>query len=142
MPSNVRQTAARDKANIRLYNVIYELIDDARDELSKLLAPEVIETNTGRLVVRAIFKTTKTEGICGGEVTKGKLVAPAFARVVRGEDTLGEIEVTMLKRGPQETKEVLEGEMCGLSYKTSHKLDLQDGDRIEVFRRETLERTL
>ena len=142
MPANIRQTASRDKVPVRLYKIIYELIDDVREELTKLLSPEIIETELGRLVVRGIFKTTKTEVICGGEVTKGKLVVPALARVVRGDDVLGEVEVTNLKRGPQDTKEVFEGEMCGLSFKTSHRIELQDGDRIEVFTRNAVARSL
>jgi translation initiation factor IF-2 len=142
LPSNIRQTAARDKVSARMFKIIYELIDDAKAELTKLLAPEVVEKETGRLVVRGIFKTTKTDVICGGEVTKGKLVAPAQARVTRGDETLGEVEITGLKRGPQDAKEVFEGEMCGLSFKTTHRIDLAEGDNIEVFTRETVARSL
>jgi translation initiation factor IF-2 len=141
-PANIKRLASRDKVQIRLYKVIYELIDDVREELSKLLAPEVVETEVGRLMVRGVFKTTKTEVICGGEVTKGKLTAPALARVMRDSEQLAEVEVTNLKRGPQDTKEVFEGEMCGMNLATTSKLDLQEGDRIEVFTRETVARSL
>lgn len=141
-PSNIKRLASRDKISIRLYNVIYELIDDVKEELTKLLPPEVVETDYGRLVVKAVFKTTKSEIICGGEVTKGKLIIPALARITRGDLNLGEFEVTNLKRGPQDAKEVQEGEMCGLSLKTENKLDLQEGDRIEFFTRHTVARTL
>lgn len=143
MPSNIRQAASRDKIDVRLYNVIYELLDDVKSQLGDLLSPEIVETDMGRLVVRAIFKTTKTEVICGGEVTKGHLVVPALARIMRGGEQLGdEVELTMLKRGPQETKEVQEGELCGLSFATKQKFDLHEGDHIEVFRREAVERHL
>ncbi len=141
-PTNVKRLAARDKVPIRLYNVIYELIDDVKEELSKLLAPEVVETEAGRLVVRAVFRTTKTEIICGGEVTKGRLVVPAFAKIVRGDEVLAEAEVTNLKRGPQDAKEVLEGEMCGVELKLSSRVELQEGDRLEVFTREIVTRQL
>lgn len=141
-PTNVKRLASRDKVSIRLYNVIYELIDDVKEGLSKLLVPEVVETELGRLVVRAIFKTTKTDIICGGEVTKGRLVAPAFAKIARGDEVLAEVEITNLKRGPQDAKEVLEGEMCGVELKTSSKVELQEGDRLEFFTREVVTRTL
>jgi translation initiation factor IF-2 len=140
--TEIKRLASRDKVNIRLYNVIYELIDDVKGEMSKLLAPAVVETEVGRLVIRAVFKTTKTEVICGGEVTKGKLTAPALARVMRGNDQLAEVEVVGLKRGPQEAKEVIEGEMCGASLRTTSKLELEEGDRIEFFTRATTARTL
>lgn len=142
MQSSVKQLAARQKVSVRLYNIIYELIEDAREELSSLLAPEVIETQLGRLIVRGVFNTTKSEVICGGEVTKGKLEVPSLAIVLRGDEKLGEVEVTNLKRGPADAKEVFEGEMCGLSFKTKRRIDLQEGDRIELFRRETVTRHL
>jgi translation initiation factor IF-2 len=142
VPSNIKQLASRDRVSLRLYSVIYELIDDVKGELQKLLAPEIVEKDLGRLIVRGIFKTTKTEVICGGEVTKGKLNAPALARVVRDGEQLAEVEITNLKRGPQDTKEVFEGEMCGLSFTSTGKVDLQEGDYIEAFTRETIARSL
>jgi len=142
VPANIKRLASRDKVSIKLYSVIYELIDDAKATLGGLLAPEVVETASGRLVVRAVFKTTKTEIICGGEVTKGKLITPAFVRVMRGSDTLAEVEVTNLRRGPQDVKEVNEGEMCGVGLKTTSRLDLQDGDHLEFFTRSTVVRKL
>jgi translation initiation factor IF-2 len=141
-PSNIRQAASRDKVDLRLYKVIYELIDDVKADLERLLSPEIIETEQGRLVIRGIFNTTKTAVIAGGEVTKGKLTAPALARVFRGDELLMDVEVTGLKRGPADAKEIFEGEMCGISLATSSRLELEDGDRIEVFTREAVKRSL
>ncbi|HUS26843.1 MAG TPA: translation initiation factor IF-2 [Nevskiaceae bacterium] len=141
-PTDIKRLASRDKVSIQLYKVIYELIDDVKENLSTLLAPEIVETEQGRLVVRAVFKTTKTEVICGGEVTKGKLTVPALARVTRGAEQIAEVEVTNLKRGPQDAKEVVEGEMCGLSFKTSSRVELQEGDHLELFTRSTVTRKL
>jgi translation initiation factor IF-2 len=148
LPTSSRQQASRDKISVRLYKVIYELIDDVKIELSKLLSPEIVETELGRLVVKGVFNTTKTAIIAGGEVTKGKLTAPALARITRpggsGEpdEQLGEVEVTGLKRGPVDAKEIIEGEMCGISLKTTKKIDLLEGDRIELFTRQALQRQL
>ncbi len=143
MPQNIKQLASRDKVTVRLYKIIYELIDDARESMSSLLAPEEVVTEVGRLIVRGVFKTTKTDAICGGEVTKGKLVIPAFANVFRGDEQLASaLPVVNLKHGPTDTKEVLEGEMCGMSLSTTTRVDLQEGDRIEVYTREIRERTL
>ena len=142
MQSNVKQLASRQKTIVRLFDVIYELIDDVRKDLTALLKPQVVETELGRLIVRAIFNTTKSEVICGGEVTKGKLTLPAQATVMRGDDKLAEVEVVNLKRGPTDVKEVAEGEMCGVSLKTSQRLELKEGDHLEFFRRETVARLL
>ncbi len=142
LPTSSKQQASRDKIKVRIYKVIYELIDDVKTELSTLLRPQVVETELGRLVVKGVFNTTKTAIIAGGEVTKGKLTAPALARVTRGDENLGEVEVTGLKRGPAEAREVMEGEMCGISLKTTKKIDLVEGDRIELFTRQTIQRQL
>ncbi len=142
VPTNIKRLASRDKVLVRTYNVIYELIDDVKEELSHLLLPEIVETDFGRLLVKAVFKTTKTEVICGGEVQKGKLVTSSLARIMRGDKQIGEAEVTNLKRGPQDAKEVLEGEMCGVNLRTSGKIELLEGDRLELFSRTTIARKL
>lgn len=142
LPASIKQLTSRDKVDIRLFQVIYELIDDVKEQLTGMLVPEVVETSLGRLIVRGIFKTTKTEVICGGEVTKGKLVVPALAKVMRDKEELAEVEVTNLKRGPQDAKEVLEGEMCGLSFSSKSRVDIQEGDTIEFFTRELKARSL
>ena len=143
MPPNIKHIASRDKVQVRLYRIIYELLDDAKKELSEMLIDEEIITNVGRLLVRGVFKTTKTELIFGGEVTKGKLVVPSTVTVYRGEEVLGEnLVVTNLKHGPTDTKEVLEGEMCGVNILTTSRIDLEEGDRIEFFTKEIRARSL
>lgn len=142
LPTAIKQLASRDKVPVRLYKIIYELIDDVKSEMSDLLAPQIVEEELGRLIVKGIFKITKTEIICGGEVTKGKIVVPSLAKVVRDKQELAEVEVIALKHGPQEVKEVLEGAMCGVSFKSKARIDLQEGDRLEFFTRKTVTRSL
>jgi len=142
LPTNVKQLVNRDKIPVRLYSIIYELIDDVRQELSELLAPEIKETELGRLIIRGIFNTTKTAVICGGEVTKGKLVAPSLVKIMRDKEEIGQAEITQLKRGPQDAKEIFESEMCGVSLATTSRLELQEGDVLEAFTRETVQRHL
>lgn len=142
-PTNIKQLASRDDISIREFNVIYELIDNVKEEMQKLLAPEVVRTDLGRLLVKGIFKITKNEVICGGEVTKGKLQIPALATAYRDDKILAEkLEIIGLKRGPQEAKEVPQGEMCGVSFKSESRVDLNEGDRLEFYTVETIQRTL
>jgi translation initiation factor IF-2 len=139
---NIIKLANRDKIIIKFYKVIYELLDDAKDHLGDLLAPEIVETSLGTLKVKGVFKTSKTEIICGGEVTSGKLTSPALARISRKGEVLAVAEVMNIKRGPQDAKEVVEGEMCGLNLKTISKLEILEGDEIELFITETKVRKL
>jgi len=142
MAPNVRSLANRDKVSVRMYKVIYELLDDVKEELSNLLAPEVVQTELGRLVVKGVFKITKTEVICGGEVTKGTLKIPAQARVLRDKQELAIVEIVSLKQGPQEAKEIQTGEMCGLSFRSENRVEIQEGDVLELFTTEIKTRSL
>lgn len=142
LPPAVKRLAMRDKVQIRLYRVIYELLDDARQSMEQMLAPEVVETEVGKLTVKGVFRTMKEEVICGGEVTSGKVTPNVLARVLRGGEQIAEVEVTNVQRQQQEAKEVFEGEMCGLSLKTVKKLIVEEGDQLEFFTRELVKRTL
>jgi translation initiation factor IF-2 len=142
LATSIKHIAARDKVKVRLYKVIYELIDDVKSELESLLQPKVVETEVGTLEVKGIFKTSKQEVICGGEVLTGKVSLPALVRVIRTDEVIGEAELSGVKRGPQEAKEVFGGEMCGLSLKTTGKLDLAEGDKLQFYTTEIVARTL
>ena len=143
LPAAVKQLSQRDKVPIRMFKVIYELLDDVKKELGNLLSPEIIEQELGTLQVKGVFKITKTEVIAGGEVTKGKLGLPALARVKRGKELIADnLEVVALKKGPQPATEVVKGEMCGISFKSKSRVEVAEDDRIELFTRETRTRTL
>jgi translation initiation factor IF-2 len=142
LPPAVKQLAARDKVQVRLYKVIYELLDDARASMEAMLKPEVVETEVGKLTIKGIFRTLKDEIIAGGEVTSGKISAGLLVRAIRGGEQLAEVEVIKVQRQQQETKDVFEGEMCGLSLKIHKKLILEEGDKLEFFTRELVKRTL
>ncbi len=137
-----KKLAQRNKVDIRIYNVIYELIDDVKKELSKRLLPEIVENDLGKLIIKGIFNTTKNEIICGGEVTVGKITTPSLVRIKRAKELIAEAEITNLKKGPADVKEVPSGEMCGLSLKTNSRIDLNEGDVLEVFDRQTITRKI
>ncbi len=142
LPASIKKIAVRDRVEVRIYKIIYELIDDARAEMEKLLAPEVVETEIGKLDVKGVFRTVKEEIIAGGEVTSGRVYAGLLARVMRKKEQIAEMEVTSVQRQQQEAKDILEGEMCGLSLKTNKKVQLEVGDKLEFFTREIVERKL
>ncbi len=142
LPTTVKRLAMREKVSIRNFKVIYELLDDVREVMESMLAPEVVETVIGKLKVLGVFRTSKEGVICGGEVLSGKVMPSLLARVTRDKAAVTEAEVTHVQRQQQEAKEVFEGEQCGLELKTSGKLLLEVGDRIEFFTRELKKRTL
>jgi translation initiation factor IF-2 len=142
LPPAVKRLASRDKVSIRIFRVIYELLDDVKVVMEDLLSPEVVETDLGTLKVLGIFRSAKDSVICGGEVLKGKVVPNVLVRVVRDKEKIAEAEVTHVQRQQQEAKEVFEGEQCGLELKTNGKLVVEENDRLEFFTRELKKRTL
>jgi translation initiation factor IF-2 len=142
LPPAVKRLATRDKIQVRLFKVIYELLDDAKISMESLLAPEVIETEIGALEVKGVFRTMKDTVIAGGLVTSGKVTPGLLTRVKHGDEVIAEVEITSVQREQSEAKEVFEGDMCGLSLKTDKKLVLEVGDKLEFFTRELVKRTL
>ncbi|MDO4612262.1 MAG: translation initiation factor IF-2, partial [Candidatus Saccharibacteria bacterium] len=142
VPINISKMAARDNVPVRLYKVIYELLDDARTEMENLLDAEIIEEDKGEMKVLGVFRTEKTSIIGGGEVLKGDVKPGFLARVVRNKEYLGEAEVTSVQKEKMDVDSLTAGETGGLALKTTQKIDLEIGDRLKFFTRETKKRTL
>ena len=142
LPPAVKRLASREKVEVRLYRVIYELLDDAKLSMENLLAPEVVETEIGALKVKGVFRTMREEVIAGGEMMRGKVSKGLLARLKRKGEQIAEVEVSSIQRQQQEAKEVFEGEMCGLSLKTAKKIVVEEGDELEFFTRELVKKTL
>jgi len=142
LPPAVKRLASREKVEVRLYRVIYELLDDAKLSMENLLAPEVVETEIGALKVKGVFRTMREEVIAGGEMIRGKVSKGLLARLKRKGEQIAEVEVSSVQRQQQEAKEVFEGEMCGLSLKTAKKIVVEEGDELEFFTRELVKKTL
>ncbi|GHU08340.1 hypothetical protein FACS189431_4410 [Alphaproteobacteria bacterium] len=142
LPVQVKRLAVASGVTVKIFNVIYELLDDVKTVIEDKLEPEVIETEVGTLEIKGVFRTTKTEVICGGAVTGGKIYKGLLVRIKRKKETLGEAETTSVQKEKAEAKEVFEGDMCGLNLKTTKKIDIEIGDKLEFFTRELKKRTL
>lgn len=142
VPTNIAKLAARDGVAIRNYRVIYELLDDARASMERLLGEEIVETAQGEMKVMGVFRITKTELIAGGQMLKGKLIPKLLVRVKHGSEILGEAEVESVQKERIEVKELIENEIGGLAMKTDKRLPLEVGDRLEFFTRERHQRKL
>lgn len=142
VPTNIAKLASRDGVEVRNFRVIYELLDDARDSMEKLLGEEVVETEMGEMEVMGVFRVTKTELIAGGKVMSGKVVPKVSARIVRKKEVLGEAEVESVQKERIEAKELIENEIGGLAMKTEKKIQLEVGDKLQFFVRERRQRKL
>ena len=143
---NVRANApAREAANqkgveIRYYSIIYDLVDDIKAAASGLLSPEIKETFIGYATIKQVFKVTGVGKVAGCEVTEGVAQRSAGVRLLRDNVVIHEGTLKTLKRFKDEVKEVQGGQECGMAFENYD--DIREGDVIEIFTREEVERTL
>ncbi len=126
--------------DIRLYNVIYEAIDEIKAAIEGMLAPAVEERVLGRAEVRRLFRIPKVGTVAGCYVTEGVVRRSAKVRLIRDNVVVYEGEVGSLKRFKDDVREVREGLECGISIQNYN--DLKEGDVIEFYVLEELARTL
>lgn len=142
VPNAIAKTAERNGVPVRVYRVIYELLDDAKREMEKMLDAEVVENETGKMIIKGVFRTEKTEIIAGGEVKEGKIAPGMLGRVYRKKELLGEVEVLSVQEGKISVPTLSQGEIGGISLKTSKKIQLELEDKIEFFVREYKKKTI
>ena len=135
-----RQLADREGVEIRGYSVIYRAIDELRDAMQGMLAPEEVEEAVGSLEVRAIFRASKIGVIAGCMVTDGHATRGAKARLVRDGTVVYDGEIGSLRRFNDDVREVQTGFECGVVLKDY--MDVKEGDVIEVYETRQVERTL
>ena len=129
-----RRLAEAEGVSIRLYDIIYRMVEDIEKALKGMLEPEVIETVIGHAEVRAVFRISKLGNIAGCYVTNGELRRNARVRILRGGQIIAEGEPQSLKHLQDDVREVRQGFECGLAIKNFS--DYMVGDRIEAYIRE------
>jgi translation initiation factor IF-2 len=143
---NVRANApARNAANqkgveIRYYSVIYDLVDDVKAAASGLLSAEIREKFIGYASIKEVFKVTGVGRVAGCLVTEGVARRSAGVRLLRDDVVIHEGTLKTLKRFKDEVAEVISGQECGMAFENYE--DIREGDVIEIFEREEIERSL
>ena len=139
--AGARAKAAEDGVDVRMYRVIYDLIDDITRVLEKGLAPEIREESLGRAQVRQVFKISRVGTIAGCFVTDGRAVRNALVRIIRDNVVIGdERTLDSLKRFKDDAREVRAGMECGLRIIDYD--DVKEGDELEFYQRVEIERKL
>jgi translation initiation factor IF-2 len=138
--ANARNLAESAGVDIRLYEVIYEAVDEVRLALEGLLSPEEREKILGTAEVRDVFKITRVGTVAGCYVTDGVMDRKARARVIRSGIVVYNGEFASLKRFKDDVREVREGFECGIGITNFN--DVKVGDIIECYTVEEFARTL
>ncbi|MEO1889988.1 MAG: translation initiation factor IF-2, partial [Cycloclasticus sp.] len=138
--ASARRMIENRGVSVRYYSIIYDVIDDVRDALSGLLAPEIREQIVGVANVRDVFTSPKLGAIAGCMVTEGVVRKDLPIRVLRDSVVIYEGQLESLRRFKDDVKDVKNGMECGIGVKDYN--DVQAGDQIEVFERIEVKRKL
>jgi translation initiation factor IF-2 len=122
-----------NQVDVRIYDVIYELIDDIDKALKGLLEPVFEDRTVGRAEVRATFRIPRRGVIAGCYVSEGEILRNALARVHRNGAVVHEGRIGSLKRFQEDVNEVKTGFECGIGLESFD--DFQEGDVIEAYRK-------
>ncbi|WP_421923340.1 translation initiation factor IF-2 [Paenibacillus luteus] len=131
-------TIAQEKVDVRMHRVIYNVIDEIEQAMKGMLDPIYKEVVIGHAEVRNVFKVTKVGAIAGCMITSGKIIRNAEARLIRGGIVVFTGKIESLKRFKDDVKEVAQGYECGITLDRFN--DVREGDTIEAFVMETVER--
>lgn len=129
--SAARESAVRNKVDIRLYRVIYDCINEVEAAMKGMLAPKYTESVIGHAEVRETYKVSKIGTVCGCYCTDGKISRGCLVRVLRDNIVVHEGELASLRRFKDDVKEVASGYECGIQIEKFN--DIKVGDIIECF---------
>ncbi len=136
----VRKLAEQEGVEIRTYLIIYEMMDDLRNALEGLLAPEKREAITGHAEIRQVFRSSALGNIAGCHVQDGEVSRGALARLVRDGVVVYDGKIESLRRGKDDAKSAAAGFECGIKLERFD--DVRAGDVVEVYKIEQIAKTL
>jgi translation initiation factor IF-2 len=129
---NARELADGEHVEIRLYTVIYTLIDEIKKAMVGLLEPVFREEELGRAEVREVFKIPRIGAIAGSHVLDGVITRSAKVRLLRDHVVVWEGGISSLRRFKDDATEVRQGFDCGIGLE--HYQDIKQGDIIEAYK--------
>jgi translation initiation factor IF-2 len=138
--SNAKRMAEAEGIQIRLYRVIYDVIDDVRSALEGMLTPTIKEQVIGQAEIRAVFKVPKAGKIAGCYVQEGQIKRNAKVRLIRDGVVIWDGSLDALKRFKDDVREVKAGYECGMNL--ANYQDVQEGDILEAYELVEEKRTL
>ncbi len=138
--ASARRTIESENLDLRYYSIIYQLIDEVKQAMGGMLAPEFKQEIIGLAEVRDVFKSPKLGAIAGCMVTEGTIKRSNPIRVLRDNVVIYEGELESLRRFKDDVQEVKNGYECGIGVKNYN--DVRVGDQIEVFEIVEVKRTL
>ena len=133
-----KNLSKREKINMKYFSIIYEVIDEAKKIIDGMFVEEFLENQIGEALIKKVFEISDSNKVAGCLIEDGKVTSKAFARILRNEKQIAEVQIQSLRREKNQVKEVLSGLECGITFVKFN--DIVEDDKIEFFTRENNEK--
>ena len=121
----------REKVKVWQFEVIYDLVEQVRKSMTRLLEPEIVRQGLGKMKVLVVFLTEKNRQIVGGKITEGKIKKGVFIEILRGGEIVGKGRIINLQKNKKDVDQASKGEEAGILYEGNAKIEV--GDILEIY---------
>ena len=145
LDTSIKKMAQKEAVNIKIYKIIYELLNDVKKDLLSILGAEIVKTDLGVLKVIAVFKSgkkssKKTEMIVGAKVESGKIEKASLIEILRNNEKIGQGKVKELQYNKKNVEEVKSGNNAGITYEGN--VIIEEGDVLNAYKEEERQRKI
>ncbi|HLN19140.1 MAG TPA: translation initiation factor IF-2 [Patescibacteria group bacterium] len=135
-----KRMAENSNVEVKIFSIIYQLIEDIKNRLIDMLPPEIVRTDYGKMKILALFKTGKKDMIVGGRVTTGKFVNGCNLEIIRNDEVIGHGKLENLQQNKINVPECDRDNECGITFLGETKI--KEGDTLVCYKEEVKKKTL
>jgi translation initiation factor IF-2 len=136
VPPQIEELAREKNIKITIYSVIYNLINDLKEQMQTMMSPTIRRVDLGKLKVLGIFKTEKSSQIIGGKIISGQAEADALIEVLRDQEIIARGKIARLQAGKQDVKTVDINQECGIQFTGDPVIAI--GDILQIYKEEKI----
>lgn len=126
IPPAIKNLAFREKVRIISFDIIYNLVEEVRKHMEKVLEPETVRENLGKMKALILFFAEKNRQIIGGKVIEGEFRKGVSIEVLRGDEKIGKGRLISLQKNKKDIEKTVKGEECGILYEGNAKVEVGD----------------
>lgn len=126
IPSAIKNLSQREGVKIINFEIIYDLVEEIRKQMEKVLEPETVREDLGKMKALVLFFAEKNRQIIGGKVTEGSFKKGVSIEIFRGNEKVGKGRLISLQKNKKEVEKVTKGDECGILYEGDTKVEIGD----------------
>jgi translation initiation factor IF-2 len=122
------------KVKVKIFEIIYELVQGVREAMEKILEPEILRKDLGEIEISNLFSKRKNRQTIGGRVTEGFMEKGRKCEILRGEEVIGQGKIINLQQNRKDIEKAIKGNECGILFETEIKIE--QGDILKIYEEE------